>query len=168
MLDTRAVNSHVVISELQPKDWQRLRDLRYAALAESPANLAGNLEDEKNFTEEKWLEILNKVTWVVATIDGKDVGLINVENLKGDFGATCWLGGLWLDPNYRGQGVARAIFDYLDANAERKDWKVQGLGVMENNPAIKTFEKFGFVKMGEPQESRGKPGHYYYRMIKAL
>ncbi len=84
------MNSQVVISELQPKDWQRLRDLRFAALAESPENLAGNLEDEENFTEEKWLEILNKVTWVVASIDRKDVGLINVENLKGDFGATCW------------------------------------------------------------------------------
>jgi hypothetical protein len=47
------VNSQVVISELQPKDWQRLRDLRFAALADSPANLAGNLEEEKNFSEEK-------------------------------------------------------------------------------------------------------------------
>lgn len=160
--------SSVFVSELNAGDWRRLRDLRFAALAESPENLAGNLEDEKNFTEDKWLEILNKVTWVVASIDGKDVGLINVENLQGDFGATCWLGGLWLDPNYRGQGVARAIFNYLDEHAQEKGWQVQGLGVMENNPAVKAFEKFGFVKKGERVESRGKQGSYYYRMIKAL
>lgn len=157
------------VSELRPDEWQRLRDLRLAALAESPENLSGNLEEEKAFTEVQWREGFKKLTYLVASIDGVDVGMINVENLKGDFGATCWLGGLWLNPKYRGQGVARALFDYMDSVAKEKDWLVQGLGVMENNAnAIVAFEKFGFVQKGEPQESRGKPGYFYYRMIKAL
>lgn len=161
--------SNVKVIELQPDQWTRLRDLRLAALAESPENLSGKLEEEQNFTEEQWREGFKKLTYLVASIDGVDVGMINVENLKGDFGATCWLGGLWLNPKYRGQGVARALFDYMDSVAKEKDWVVQGLGVMETNSnAITVFEKFGFVQMGEPQESRGKPGYFYYRMIKAL
>lgn len=164
-----AVSPSVVVCELTPDEWPRLRDLRLAALAESPENLSGNLDEEKNFTEEQWREGFKKLTCLVASIDGVDVGMINVENLKGDFGATCWLGGLWLNPKYRGQGVARALFDYMDSVAKEKDWLVQGLGVMEtNSKAIAAFEKFGFVQMGEPQESRGKPGYFYYRMIKAL
>jgi GNAT superfamily N-acetyltransferase len=163
------VNSKLVVCELTPEHWTRLRDLRLAALAESPENLSGKLEEEKDFTEAQWREGFNKLTYLVASIDGVDVGMINVENLKGDFGATCWLGGLWLNPKYRGQGVARALFDYMDSVAKEKDWVVQGLGVMESNDnAIVAFEKFGFVRMGEPQESRGKPGYFYYRMIKAL
>ena len=163
------MKSLIKVSELNPDEWQRLRDLRLRALDESALNLAGSIEEESNYSEQQWRESFKRLTYVVASIDGKDVGLINVENLKGDFGATCWLGGLWSDPKYRGQGVARAIFDYLDEVAKEKNWMVQGLGVMENNlDAIKAFEKFGFVRRGEPQESRRKPGRFYYRMIKAL
>ena len=163
------MSQNVRVEELQPNQWQRLRDLRLAALAESPENLSGKLEEEKAFTEAQWREGFKKVSYLVASIDGVDVGMINVENLKGDFGATCWIGGLWSDPNYRGQGVARALFYYMDSVAKEKDWLIQGLGVMETNArAIAAFEKFGFVQMGEPTESRGKPGYFYYRMIKGL
>ena len=163
------MSQNVRVEELQPNQWQRLRDLRLAALAESPENLSGKLEEEKAFTEAQWREGFKKVSYLVASIDGVDVGMINVENLKGDFGATCWLGGLWLNPEYREQGVARALFDYMDSVAKEKDWLVQGLGVMETNArAIAAFEKFGFVQMGEPIESRGKPGYFYYLMIKGL
>lgn len=163
------VNSLLNVCEIKPDEWMRLRDLRLRALEESALNLAGSIEEERNFSEEHWRSLFTKLTWVVATINDKDVGLISVENLKGDFGATCWLGGLWADPQYRGQGIARAIFNYLEEVAREKNWLVQGLGVMENNlEAIRAFEKFGFVRRGEPQESRRKPGRFYYRMIKEL
>lgn len=66
----------------------------------------------------------------MATIDGKDIAMINVENLVGDFGATCWLGGFWSNPKYRGSGAVRAIFSYMDSVATRRGWMVQGLGVL--------------------------------------
>jgi RimJ/RimL family protein N-acetyltransferase len=160
---------NVIVTELLPSDWQRLRDLRLAALAESPAILSGKLDEEQNFTEEQWRETFKKLSYVVATIDGKDVAMINVENLAGDFGATCWLGGLWSNPEYRGAGGVRAIFNYLDSVASLRGWMVQGLGVMESNTsAIAVFEKYGFIKRGDRVESRGKPGNYYFRMIKSL
>ena len=80
----------ITVTELSSDDWPRLRDLRLAALADSPAILAGKLDEERNFTEEQWRETFNKLSYVVATIDGRDVAIINVENLVGDFGATCW------------------------------------------------------------------------------
>ena len=160
---------NVIVTELLPSDWQRLRDLRLAALAESPAILAGKLDEERNFTEVQWRETFKKLSYVVATIDGKDVAIINLENLVGDFGATCWLGGLWSKPEYRGAGAVRAIFNYIDSVASLRGWMVQGLGVMESNTsAISVFEKYGFTKRGDRVESRGKPGNYYFRMIKSL
>ncbi len=163
------MSTTVKVTELTPDDWMRLRALRLSALKESPENLSGNLLEEESFTEQQWREKFGKLTYLVASIDGEDVAMINVENLQGDFGATCWLGGLWSNPKFRGSGAARALFDYMDEVAEEKDWRVQGLGVMENNAsAIAAFEKFGFVRMGEPQESRGKPGYFYFRMIKGL
>lgn len=163
------MSKELVVTELSPDEWMRLRALRLEALKESPENLSGNLLEEEAFTEQQWRDKFGKLTYLVASIAGEDVAMINVENLQGDFGATCWLGGLWSNPKYRGSGAARALFDYMDQVAEKKDWRVQGLGVMETNAnAIAAFEKFGFVRMGEPQESKGKPGYFYYRMIKRL
>ena len=161
--------SNIIATELSPSNWKRLRDLRLAALDDSPAILAGKLDEERNFTEEQWRETFKKLSYVVATNDGKDVAMINLENLAGDFGATCWLGGLWSNPEYRGAGAVRAIFNYIDSVASLRGWMVQGLGVMESNTsAITVFEKYGFTKQGDRVESRGKPGNYYFRMIKSL
>jgi ribosomal protein S18 acetylase RimI-like enzyme len=56
----------------------------------------------------------------------------------------------------------------MDSVASKRGWMVQGLGVMESNTsAISVFEKYGFTKRGERVESRGKPGNYYFRMIKS-
>lgn len=167
--DNSGVATEITVTELSSDGWPRLRDLRLAALADSPAILAGKLDEEQNFTEEQWRETFKKLSYVVATIDGKDAAMINVENLVGDFGATCWLGGLWSNPKYRGSGAVRAIFDYMDTVATRRGWTVQGLGVMESNTsAISVFEKYGFTKRGDRVESKGKPGNYYFRMIKSL
>jgi ribosomal protein S18 acetylase RimI-like enzyme len=92
---------------------------------------------------------------------------MSVENLKGDFGATCWVGSCWVRPEFRRTGVLQALFDYLDSHAVQRDWLIQGLGVwIDNEIAIKAYEKLGFEKMGERQESTRKPGMYYQRMIR--
>jgi ribosomal protein S18 acetylase RimI-like enzyme len=57
----------------------------------------------------------------------------------------------------------------MDSVASKRGWMVQGLGVMESNTsAIAVFEKYGFTQRGDRVESRGKPGNYYFRMIKKL
>jgi GNAT superfamily N-acetyltransferase len=100
-------------------------------------------------------------------MNGVDIGMMTVENLKGDFGATCWVGSCWVNTEFRKHGALRALFEYLDRNAARRDWLIQGLGVwVDNESAIKAYEKLGFVMMGEKQESTRKPGMYYQRMIR--
>jgi RimJ/RimL family protein N-acetyltransferase len=91
--------------------------------------------------------------------------MLSVEVLNGDFGATCWIGGCWSIPSFRGKGLMRAMFTYIDE--QEKDWKIQGLGVWTDNyNAIAAYEKLGFVKMGEDTESTRKPGLFYQRMIR--
>jgi ribosomal protein S18 acetylase RimI-like enzyme len=93
--------------------------------------------------------------------------MMTVENLQGDFGATCWVGSCWVDSEFRQHGALRALFDLLDRDAARRDWLIQGLGVwVDNEIAIKAYERLGFSKMGEKQESSRKPGMYYQRMIR--
>lgn len=131
------VTTNIAVAELSADEGARLGDLRLEALADSPALLAGESDEERNFAEDQRRQSFNKPSYVVATIDGKDVAMINIENLVGDFGATCWLGGLWSNPDYRGSGVIRAIFNYMDSAASKRGWTVQGLGVMESNCGLR-------------------------------
>ena len=153
--------------ELHADDWARLRDIRLRALIDSPHAFGGTFENESAFDEDRWRLQFQKLTYVISSFDGVDAGMMSVENLEGDFGATCWIGGCWSDPDFRGVGLMRAMFGFLDKQAESRDWSVQGLGVWtDNNAAIAAYEKLGFVEMGGPQASTRQPGKFYQRMIR--
>jgi GNAT superfamily N-acetyltransferase len=157
----------VLVEELHEDQWTRYRDIRIAALENDGHAFGGNLESELLFTESEWRSKALQYIAVVAIVDGKDVGMMTVENLEGDFGATCWVGSCWVSPEFRKLGALRSLFSYLDERAVEKNWSTQGLGVwVDNESAIKAYEKLGFAMMGEKQESTRKPGMYYQRMIR--
>ena len=153
--------------ELHADDWARLRDIRLKALVDSPHAFGGTYENESAFDEDRWRIEFLKQTYVISSVDGVDAAMMYVENLEGDFGATCWIGGCWSDPDFRGTGLMRAMFEFLDNQGKERNWPVQGLGVWtDNNAAIAAYEKLGFVEMGGPQASTRQPGKFYQRMIR--
>lgn len=157
------------IRVLPTDEWQVLRDFRLRALADSPENIGGDLATESMWGESEWRAQLAKYDFIVAAINGATVGGMNVERLVGDFGATCWIGSCWIDPEYRRQGILREIFSYFDSVASAHGWLVQGIGVfVDNVTAIAVWEKLGFVKMGDAKPSTRKtdPQRYYQRMIR--
>jgi GNAT superfamily N-acetyltransferase len=95
-----------------------------------------------------------------------DVGMLYIEVLNGDHGATCWIGGCWTDPSYRGNGVMRALFNYIDHHAKEKDWVRQGLGVwIDNLLAIKAYESLGFTFAGEKMPG-SRADKFFQHMIR--
>ncbi len=159
------MSSQVVVELLEANEWQRLRTIRLQALTESGHAFGGTLEAERIEDETAWRAKFEKNDFLIASVDGVDGAMMYIEVLNGDFGATCWIGGCWSDPRFRGKGLMRAMFTYIDE--QDKDWKIQGLGVWTDNyNAIAAYEKLGFVKMGEDTESTRKPGLFYQRMIR--
>ena len=157
----------IEVSELQADDWQRLRAIRLKSLQESPDVLEGSFEAESKESESDWRQKFSKLTYLVASLPESDVGLMSIEVLVGDFGATCWIGGCWVSPAARGKGALRAMFNYVDEKAPVRDWSKQGLGVMEDNlAAIKAYEKLGFVAMGNKKIANEELNKYYQRMIR--
>ena len=153
--------------ELDADEWVRLRDIRLSALLDSPHAFGGTYEKESLLDEQQWRLDFAKQTHIIASVDGVDAAMMYVENLEGDFGATCWIGGCWSDPDFRGMGLMRAMFEFLDNQGKERNWSVQGLGVWtDNNAAIAAYEKLGFVEMGGPQASTRQPGKFYQRMIR--
>ena len=153
--------------ELHADEWARLRDIRLKALIDSPHAFGSTYENESAFDEDRWRLEFAKQAFVVASVDGVDSAMMYVENLLGDFDATCWIGGCWSNPNFRGVGLMRAMFEFLDEQASSRHWLVQGLGVWtDNDLAISAYEKLGFVEMGGPQPSTRQPGKFYQQMIR--
>ena len=153
--------------ELLADDWERVRDIRLQSLLDSPHAFGGTYDNEIAFDEARWRLEFAKQAFIISSVNGEDAGIMYVENLAGDFGATCWIGGCWTNPKFRGVGLMRSMFDYLDHEASSRDWLVQGLGVWtDNDSAITAYEKLGFIEMGGPQPSSRQPGKFYQRMIR--
>jgi RimJ/RimL family protein N-acetyltransferase len=105
----------------------------------------------------------------VASVSAVDVGIMAIKDFDLEFDATCWVGGCWTDPKFRGKGLLRAMFAYVDENADRNNWTVQGLDVWtDNEVAIRAFKAVGFVQAGESIASTRHSGKHYMRMIRKL
>lgn len=159
--------SQIAVELLTVEHWARARELRLASLRDSAHAFGGNLETESAHGETEWRAKFETLNYLVASVDGVDSAIMTVENLKGDFGATAWVGGCWSSPEYRGVGLLRAMFKFVDQHAQEMGWQRQGLGVWEDNySAIAAYEKLGFVAMGEPQLSTRVANKFYIRMIR--
>jgi GNAT superfamily N-acetyltransferase len=159
------VSQSVTVELIDPDQWSRLREIRLKALQINPEAFGGTFEKESAEDEAAWRDKFNKNDFLIASVDGVDGAIMYIEVLDGDFGATCWIGGCWSDPQFRGKGLFSAMMKFVDQ--QDRGWDVQGLGVWTDNySAIAAYEKLGFVKMGEDTASTRQLGKFYQRMIR--
>jgi RimJ/RimL family protein N-acetyltransferase len=159
--------NQIQIELLSPDQWQRAKDLRLASLRDSAHAFGGDLESESAQSESEWRAKFEKLSYIVASVDGTDSAIMTVESLVGDYGAKAWIGGCWSSPEYRGVGLLKAMMKYVDEHAHDKGWQRHGLGVwVDNHPAIAAYERLGFVTMGEPTLSNRIANKFYIRMIR--
>jgi RimJ/RimL family protein N-acetyltransferase len=157
----------VKVELLSADDWQRLREARLQALKSDPEAFGGNFEKESQQSESEWRKRFDKEDYLVVSLDRRDVGMLYIEVLDGDHGTTCWIGGCWTNPDVRGRGAMRAMFDFIDRNAIVKEWARQGLGVWdENKSAINAYLSLGFEYAGELIPSSANPNKYFRHMVR--
>ena len=158
----------VKVSLITHNEWKRLKEIRLRALIENPEAFGDNLAHVIKLSESDWVKYYEKNDYLVASINGKDIGMLYIEVLNGDHGATCWIGGCWTDPNFRGIGVMRALFNYIDLNGEVNGWQRQGLGVwIDNLPAIYAYKSLGFTFAGEKMPG-SREGKFFQHMIRDI
>ena len=162
------MSQKIEVSLLIPDEWERLKQIRIRALTANPEAFGAKSTEVMSQPKDDWLKLYEKKDYLIASSGGVDVGMLYIEVLKGDHGATCWIGGCWTDPDFRGIGVMRSLFNYIDDHASEKGWQRQGLGVWADNlVAINSYKSLGFAFAGE-KILGDTSGKYFQHMVRDL
>src|SRR5689334_5845886 len=105
----------LIVRALVPDEWQVLRALRLAALADAADAFGSSYESAANRTEHEWRVWPARGVPLVAFLsdghnaaEGGPVGVVGAESASGD-PLTCHLISMWVAPVARGTGVGDAL-----------------------------------------------------------
>lgn len=104
----------ISIRPLHVDEWERLRDIRLAALKTEPKVFLSGYNDEAGHTPERWQSWLNNPAHCIfGLFRGNDIiGMTSVFTDKSDpSGQTAKLATSFIMPEYRGQGLARTLYE---------------------------------------------------------
>ena len=139
---------------LDEDDWQVYRDLRLAALQESPGAFVDSYGTESTYDETFWRERMRRGRRFVAELDGKKVGLVGL-GLHNDDPEIGEVFGLWSAPEARGSHVAWYLVGAAAKQAYEDGRKRLYFWVgSENVPAIGFASNFGFRPTSERRPKR--------------
>ena len=134
-------------------DWEQLRTIRLAALADAPDAFSSTFEHEVAWPSESWR------MWAASSDAGDRQATFIAE------GTGAWLGiatgavhrwragailyAMWVDPDARRQGVGRQLVEAVVAWARSRDLPAIWLWVADGNePAVALYATLGFVRSG--------------------
>ena len=96
----------VRVTRLTESDWRIFAGVRLRALSDSLGEHDPQYQQESSFTAAQWRRRLRDHAQFAALIGNRPVGLIAAQQENTD---TVYLYSLWLDPEARGQGLAKPL-----------------------------------------------------------
>jgi GNAT superfamily N-acetyltransferase len=155
------------VRQAQASDWEALRQLRLAALADAPDAFASTLEAEVAFPVKVWRQRADggpASANFIAREGGVDVGLAAIF-AEPDAPGCMQLVSMWVDPRYRRRGVARGRVDQATRWAAERQAREVSLWVADHNtPARGLYERIGFRPTGECQPLPSNPARTESRL----
>ena len=137
-------------------DWQLLRDVRLAAVADAPYAYGSSLAIEEAFGEADWRRRLHGgALWTVVRHEDETAGLVGAY-VPDD---VPMLVAMWVRPGVRGLGISDLLItDVLRWAAENR-WSRVVLRVADGNDAArKLFLRHGFEPTGVREPLESDPG----------
>jgi ribosomal protein S18 acetylase RimI-like enzyme len=155
------------IRRAQAGDWEALRDIRLAALADAPYAFMATLAQEQDYGEQRWRERIAKSVWFLAWDGAGPVGIIGA--FAEDNGGWHVIS-MWAAPAVRGTGVASALIDAVIELGRARGATSARLWVTDGNDRARAFyEKHGFHGTGNRQPVRPQtPDEWEEEMMRAL
>lgn len=162
------------VRRVRVDEGRALRDIRLAALKDTPAAFGSTYEIEAARTDADWSERaergaagVERVTFF-AFVDNRIVGLVGGYRPDADE-STVELVSMWTSPAARRIGVARAlVMAVLDWARDLSATTVHLWVTHGNEPAIRLYESTGFRQTGESQPLPSDPTRLELAMTRDL
>jgi ribosomal protein S18 acetylase RimI-like enzyme len=151
--------SEVTVRVLAEDDWDTYRQMRLAALKESPQAFVSTYDEELTYDEDFWRLRMRRSTRLLAVRDEDNVGVVSLGDAQpinddSDLQVSqrvAELFGMWVDPQARGTGVAWRLVDAAAAEArEQQRTHLMLWVVVDNGRAVAFYSSYGF----RPSDSR--------------
>jgi ribosomal protein S18 acetylase RimI-like enzyme len=135
--------SEVMVRALGGEDWEAYRQVRLAALKESPEAFASSYDAEVDYDEDVWRLRLSRSERLLAEAGGEAVGIASLGQAEED--GVAELFGMWVTPTRRGSGVAWQLTEAAALHARAAGCRALNLWVStDNGRAVAFFSSFGF------------------------
>lgn len=157
----------VEVRRTSAEQWEVLRSVRLAALADAPRAFTSTLAREQALTEADWRRRAGGTCWLAWDGD-RAVGTVAlVPDDVSD--SALQLVGMWVEPAVRGRGAAAALVEAACACARALGAAEACLWVADGNDrARRAYERWGFAATGERQPLPGDPTRTEDRMRRVL
>jgi RimJ/RimL family protein N-acetyltransferase len=141
-----------------------LRDIRLAALRESPRNFLSTYQRERVYEDEHWRAEFTRGDWNVGFYEGEPISLLGVTHDDETPVDACYLEYLWVAPGHRRRGVALRMIKVILDRLSEAGVRTVFLWVLDGNDiAIQVYERSGFVRTNHSQPAR--PGRTEERLV---
>ncbi len=137
----------VEIVRIGPDQWREFREVRLASLRDAPGAFGASHADWVDAEESRWRQRLSDVpfTVVARSVDGQ-VGVVSgVES-----GDAVELISMWVATAHRGTGLAGRLIERVVAWATRRGRDTVLMVRDDNEAAIRSYARAGFVDLGIP------------------
>jgi ribosomal protein S18 acetylase RimI-like enzyme len=157
--------TRVVVRRVVPDEWQSFREIRLAALADTPLAFVTTHEQALQYDERHWRSQAAEGGTMIAWRDDRPVGLV-AAYLPDD---AAHLVMMWVEPASRGTGVVEVLIDSVVTWAGERDLPQVRLWVVEGNDrAERAYARYGFSRTGRSQPVPGRPDDLEHEMAYAL
>ena len=148
----------ITVRRLTSADWELLRNVRLAALADTPYAFGSTYEAEVGRAQEWWAGSAAQLAWFTADAgSGTPVGLVAGVPPAERTGA-CEVVSMWVAPPWRGKGVADTLLDAVERWARAGASASLVLRVSNRNERARRFyTRKGFVPSGNVEPLRSDP-----------
>jgi GNAT superfamily N-acetyltransferase len=154
--------ANLQVRRLKPDDWLTMRQIRLAALADSPDAFGSTTAREIAFPEAEWRRRISGSPPFVAWQGEEPVGLAGVKQVGATRAGEWELIGMWVRPDARGGGVADKLVSAVIDAVKAEHAGSLTLWVADGNARARGFyTRFGFEPTGARQVFKRHDGSQF-------
>lgn len=157
----------IQIRRLDPGSWITYREVRLAALADSPGAFGTTLEQASRRTDAEWQASLQDRVNFVAFDAGRPVGL--VSGMAGAEPGRAELISMWVAPAHRRHAVGKRLAREVVAWAREEGYQSLTLSVVDvNDGARALYQRLGFTPTGATFPYPNAPDRWEIELVLSL